>query len=132
MAEYVDAAVQNMEKPVILAVDDKPELLTAIVSILEGEFKVIAVTSGRAALNVLEKHTPGLFLLDIEMPRMDGYELAKVIRRQKRFESAPIIFLTGKNTRDDVIAALKNGGNDYLLKSVEKELLLENIRKYLG
>jgi len=132
MAEYVDAAVQNMEKPVILAVDDKPELLTAIASILESEFKVIAVTSGRAALNVLEKRTPRLFLLDIEMPRMDGYELAKVIRRQKRFESAPIIFLTGKSTRNDVVAAIKNGGNDYLLKPVEKELLLGKIQKYLG
>lgn len=127
----IEAAGQNNERPVILAVDDKPELLTAIVEMLEGHFKVMAVTSGKTALNLIKRHTPKLFLLDIEMPQMNGYELAKMIRRQKRFEIAPIVFLTGKNTRDDVIKAIKNGGNDYLLKPIEKDLLIEKIKKHL-
>lgn len=129
MAKLITSA--RTEKPIILAVDDKPELLTAVVSMLEERFKVIAVTSGKAAIKVIEKYTPELFLLDIEMPQMNGYELAKIIRKDKRFQSSPIIFLTGKGTRDDVIAAIKNGGNDYIIKPVDKELLVSKMKQYL-
>lgn len=124
--------MDNNEKPVIFAVDDKPELLAAIAGMLKDRFTVICVTSGKAALNAIKKHTPDLFILDIEMPLMDGYELAGLIRKHKNFERTPIIFLTGRSTRSDVITAVVNGGNDYILKPVEKELLLSKIQNFLG
>lgn len=121
----------NFDKPVILAVDDKPELLTVIVNMLKDHYKVMAATSGAAALKVIEKYKPQLFLLDIEMPQMSGFQLAQAIRSYDEFKLTPIIFLTGKVSRDDVVSAIKNGGNDYIVKPAEKDVLLGKIQKYL-
>lgn len=119
------------EKPIILAVDDKPELLTAIISVLEDKYRVMAVTDGKNALKVIEKHSPELFLLDIEMPGMDGYELAELIRMDTKYIKTPILFLTGVNTRESVMTAITNGGNDYLLKPVDSNLLINKLSQYM-
>lgn len=122
----------DAQKPIILAVDDKPELLSSIVGMLKNKFTVIAVTSGTAALKAIEKRTPRLFLLDIEMPQMSGYELAGMIRKQQQYAKTPIIFLTGKGTREHVAMAIKYGGNDYIIKPVTEELLVNKITKFLS
>lgn len=119
-------------KPLILAVDDKPELLCTINGMLSGDFKIIGVTSARAALKALEKHIPDLFLLDIEMPETDGFALACTIRADKKFENTPILFLTGKNSKEHVMTAIKTGVNDYILKPVNKQTLISKINKYLA
>lgn len=123
--------MNNILKPIILAVDDKPELLTAIVNMLNEHYTVIALTSGEAAIKAIEKHTPVLFILDIEMPVMDGYELAYRLRSEKRFEKTPIIFLTAQSSREHIVSAVMSGGNDYLVKPVSKDLLLNKIQKLL-
>lgn len=120
------------EKQIILAVDDKPELLTAVVEGLRDNYTVLAVTSGESAIKVIEKYTPALFLLDIEMPNINGLMLAKLIRAQENFKKTPIIFLTAKGTRTDVITSVQHGGNDYIIKPVGQKILLDKIRKYLG
>lgn len=127
-----DSTLPSPEQPLILAVDDKPELLAAISSVLRTQYKVIAVASGNAALKAIEAHTPALFLLDIEMPGMDGYALAKKIREHDRFRRTPIVFLTSKATREHVINAVTHGGNDYLIKPVDSSLLLGKIQHQLN
>lgn len=126
-----ETALDEHEKHIILAVDDMKPLLSSVVSMLLDQYVVMAVTSGVSALKVLEKHSPSLFLLDIEMPQMDGYELAAAIRADERFKDTPIIFLTAKANREAVVAAIQHGGNDYIVKPVEKELLLEKIQRFL-
>lgn len=116
------------EKPLILAVDDKPEILSIINGILKDTYRVIAVTNAKIALEALEVHTPAMFLLDIEMPSMNGYELADQIRRDERFWKTPILFLTGNSTREYVITAMVHGGKEYILKPVDREVLLQKIR----
>lgn len=127
-----DSSKKITVKPIILAVDDRPELLTAITNMLRDDFTIMAVTNGSAALKIIERYKPKLFLLDISMPLMNGYQLAEVIRKNKNFKNTPIIFLTSKSTKDDVMMAIKTGGNDYLVKPVERELLLNKIYKYIG
>lgn len=124
-------AVQRTAKPIILAVDDKPELLTAVVSMMEKNYTVMAVTNGHDALKILDKHTPQLFLLDIEMPEMDGFQLSKIIRGREGLSHIPIILLSGNRTRTAVIEAKNNGINDYIIKPVDKETLLEKVDKHL-
>lgn len=119
-------------KHLILAVDDKPELLATLTNMLSKEYKVISVTSAEAALKALEKHVPNLFLLDIEMPDINGYDLAGMIRKSKKFENVPILFLTSKNTKGHVMTAMKSGGNDYLLKPVDKQMLIMKIEQHLA
>lgn len=118
-------------KKVILAVDDNPQLLTTITSMLENDYRVIAATSANAAIKAMRKFTPALFLLDIEMPEVNGYELAKIIRDKKEYKKTPILFLTSKASRDYVMTAVAYGGNDYLLKPVDKAILLSKIQSNL-
>lgn len=128
-----DSAIptQVREKPVILAVDDKPELLTTITSVLQSKYRVIAVTNSSSALKAIEAHYPALFLLDIEMPVMNGYELAEKIRENNKFKKTPILFFTSKATREHVIGAISHGGNDYIVKPVDKDVLLKKIELHL-
>jgi len=118
------------DKNSILAVDDSAFLLHTLKSFLTGTpYKVTCVTSGAAALSFLSSHRPGLFILDVEMPGMNGYELAKKIREAK--QSAPIIFLTGSATKESVLKALDAGAADFIVKPTDKVHLLNRIAKYM-
>jgi len=114
----------------ILAVDDTAFFLTMLKTALQDtRYKLICVTNGKDALKFLEKNSPNLFLLDIEMPDMDGYELAAKIRETG--QKAPIVFLTGTSRRENVTRAMQAGAVDFVIKPLNKELLLTKIAKYI-
>jgi Response regulator containing CheY-like receiver, AAA-type ATPase, and DNA-binding domains len=114
----------------ILAVDDTAFFLTILKKILQDtRFKLACVSSGRDALKYLEKHQPDIFLLDIEMPGMDGYELAARIK--ERGYKAPIIFLTGNAKKEYLAKAVKAGAVDFIIKPINKDVLLSKIYKYI-
>jgi CheY-like chemotaxis protein len=114
----------------ILAVDDVGLFLMRIQSILkEAGYSVVCINNGASALNYLKTNTPDLFILDIDMPNMNGYELAKKIREAGHTE--PIIFITGNAKRESVIKAIQSGANDFIHKPFIKSNLIERIRKYV-
>ena len=144
MAKYLDEKTQatylrkkkeNMEarntvEKTILAVDDAAISLTMLKKSLQGEpYKLTCVSSGESALQYLKNNNPNLFLLDIEMPKMNGYELAEKIRGSGH--EAPIIFLTGNSAKEYVIRAIKAGASDFIVKPFYKENLTEKINKHL-
>jgi PleD family two-component response regulator len=114
----------------ILAVDDAAFFLGALKSFLAGtEYKVTCLTSGVTALRYLAAHTPDLFILDIEMPEMDGYTLASKIKAMG-FQ-APIIFLTGNASKEYVAKAIKVGGVDFIVKPIDKARVLAKLKQHL-
>jgi len=114
----------------ILAVDDTAFFLTILKKILsDTRYILTCVSSGRDALKYLEKHQPDIFLLDIEMPGMDGYELAARIKESG--QKAPIIFLTGNAKKEHLAKAVKSGAVDFIIKPINKDVLLTKIHKYL-
>ena len=114
----------------ILAVDDTSVFLRLIKQYLDKtEYKVVCVNTGTAAMRYLINGKPDLFLLDIDMPGMNGYELAQRIREQD-FKQ-PIIFLTAHSNRAAVIKAIQAGGTDFIIKPCTREQLLERIKKNL-
>jgi len=114
----------------ILAVDDTAFFLTILKKILsDTRYILTCVSSGRDALKYLEKHQPDIFLLDIEMPGMDGYELATRIKESG--QKAPIIFLTGNAKKEHLAKAVKSGAVDFIIKPINKDVLLTKIHKYL-
>lgn len=114
----------------ILAVDDVSITLNGLKMILKDmpEYKLVCVTSGATALRFLDNNTPDLFILDIEMPVMNGYELAKKIRLMGK--RAPIVFLTGNATAEYVRMAMQSGASDFIVKPVNKEIVLSKIKKF--
>ena len=118
-------------KKVILAVDDMPEILASICMSLKKHYTVHGVASGMEALTFLQNNKPDLFLLDIEMPAMDGYELLRLLRAREEHAQTPVIFLTSNSTREHVMKAILAGGNDYVIKTGRQAALKEKIGKYL-
>lgn len=121
---------QNM--PNILIVDDIPANLKVLSEILKTEgFRVRPVTSGKLALQVIEKEKPDLILLDIMMPDMDGYEVCRQIKANKQFNEIPIIFISALNETGDVVKALKAGGVDYVTKPFQAEEVLARVHTHI-
>src|SRR3954454_1900070 len=104
----------------ILLVDDRPEKLLALEAVLEdlGQ-NIVRAYSGRDALRCLLKEDFAVILLDVNMPGMDGFETAELIRQRPRFEKTPIIFITGYNTSDiDRLKGYRLGAVDYMFLPV--------------
>lgn len=115
----------------ILAVDDNAFFLDTLKQALKDTgHKLSCVLSGAEALKFLQKHIPDLFILDIEMPEMNGYELAYKIRELGK--QAPIIFLTGNATPEYVTKALQAGAADFIVKPVTQKYVVERVNRGLG
>jgi len=119
-------------KQTILAVDDIPEILVSLKAALRWDYHVYGITTAEEALEFLQNRTPDLFILDIDMPDMDGYDLAETIRQMKNHKNTPIIFLTNIATPENVIMARQAGGNDYIIKPIDHEILLSRVKKFLS
>jgi len=116
----------------ILAVDDIPESLSFISKILQNHFKVFRVTNAKTALKVIGTQKIDLFILDIEMPEINGYELAETIRATSGYAKTPIIFLTSNSQREHVEKAKKVGANDFIIKPATYEALMTSVNKYIS
>ncbi len=119
-----------LEKPNILVVDDKEESLLAMASLLEGfDANIITVLSGNEALAKIMKHDFALIIMDVQMPVMDGFETATIMRTQGK---TPIIFVTAISVENRyAFKDYESGAVDYVLKPVEPEMLKSKVRVFL-
>ena len=118
-----------MEKLKILIVDDSPTSRAALRSLLERmNHSVVEADDGKKGLQMYQQDRPGLVLIDVVMPVMDGYEAARRMRATGADEWVPIIFLSSKEDDQDLERAIESGGDDYLVKPVSFVVLNAKIR----
>lgn len=118
-----------MRKTTILVADDDPQLLRLVTRNLELEgYEVLAVVDGQQALERIETHAPALALLDVMMPKVDGFT---VCERVREFSSMPIIILTARGLDQDKIRGLDLGADDYLTKPFNADELMARVRAVL-
>jgi CheY-like chemotaxis protein len=117
------------DKIEVLLVDDRPENLLALETVLESpEYKLVKANSGDEALRYLLDHEPALILLDVQMPDLDGFETATLIKRSERTRSIPIIFVTALNQDDRyVLKGYQHGAIDYLYKPFDPNILRSKV-----
>ncbi len=115
----------------ILAVDDAPENLDVVKSILVPEYTVMAAINGTMALKIAEARMPDLILLDVMMPEMDGYEVCKRLKSNAKTSAIPVIFLTAMDQATDEAKGLELGAAAYVMKPVDPTLLRECVKKQL-
>jgi two-component system cell cycle response regulator len=125
--------MNETQKPNILLVDDRPENLLALESLLEGpDLNLVKATSGNEALGLTLKYDFALFLLDVQMPDMDGFETAELMRSSERTRPVPIIFVTAINKEQKhVFKGYESGAVDYLFKPLDPDILQSKVRIFL-
>lgn len=119
------------EKPAILVVDDSPDILKAVYTILQDGYKVYTLKDPEKLEEFLKKTTPDLFLLDYNMPKLTGFDLVPTIRKQPKHSNTPIIFLTGDATKDRITQAIGLGACDYVIKPFDAEILRKKVARWI-
>ena len=121
---------ENGRKTIII-VDDNVINLNVGRNALSGKFNVLTAPSGKKLFQILEKLTPDIILLDIEMPEMDGYEVIKVLKNSVSTANIPVIFLTAVIDPESELKGLSLGAIDYITKPFSPQLLLKRIEVHL-
>ncbi len=120
-----------MENKTILIVDDAPENITILAEVLSG-FNCRVATNGAKAIKIINSGTKiDLVLLDVVMPVMDGFEVAKIIKGNPETSSIPIIFVTGQTDAQSFVKGFDLGAEDYLMKPFDPEAVLRVVNQKL-
>lgn len=121
------------EKQRILLVDDEPSIVKMVGRRLEVEgFRVTVAADGQEALARAQAEQPDLIILDLMLPRLNGYEVCTMLKQDVRYQKIPIILFTAKTQDKDEKLGMECGADAYVRKPFRAPELVETIRKFLG
>jgi DNA-binding response OmpR family regulator len=124
-----------MDKTIkILLIEDDPFLLSMYTTKFELEgYLVVAAEDGEKGLKLAKETKPAIILLDILMPKMNGFEVLEELKRDQKTKSVPVIMLTNLNQRDEIERGMEMGADDYLIKAhFMPSEVVGKIKKILG
>ncbi|WP_341365095.1 response regulator [Thalassospira sp. SN3W] len=117
----------------IVGVDDDPKSLVLLKRIVEsGGYSFVGVSSGKELLEVLKTKKPRIILMDIMMPGMNGFETSLRVRTGFPDRACAIIYVTARQGEEDLRGGVAAGGNDFVLKPINREKLLSRIEKWIS
>ena len=130
--EQVSKSIQELARPTILVVDDTADNLLLLSHLFESEYRVRIAHSGEKALDICQSDSPpDLVLLDIMMPGMDGFEVAKRMREHPTSETIPVIFVTAMTGEDVRLKGLELGAVDFVTKPINPDVLKPRVRNFM-
>ena len=116
----------------ILIVEDESDILVTLQILLQSEgFDVITATDGMEALNKVKSGSPSLIILDLMIPKLDGYKVCRILKFDERFNKIPIIIITARAQESDKEKSKEVGADYYITKPFEPEELLSKIKEFL-
>jgi CheY-like chemotaxis protein len=124
-------SVEALRPARVLYVEDSAQNRDIVRRYLYGEFELIEAEDGEHGLECAKRHSPDVILMDLSLPRIDGWEVTRRLKADERFKSIPVIALTAHAGREDEEKARAAGCSDYLTKPVERDRLLTAIRRNL-
>ncbi|MBT4484658.1 MAG: response regulator [Candidatus Latescibacteria bacterium] len=121
------------DKEKVLLIDDDEMNLRLVDGILDGtEFELFKTVDASEGIKIAKISKPKVILLDIMMPKYDGFMICKILKRSSETKNIPVIFLTAKKSKEDLVQAIKSGGSDYIVKPFSATDLLTKLRKIAG
>lgn len=126
-----EVRVQQSEKPLIFLAEDDPDIRRYLCASLEDDYEIVAADTGEAILEMLANSCPDIILSDVMMPGMGGIELCRRLKSSVETSHVPLILLTALTSRNDIIAGLEAGANDYVVKPFDMSVLRVRIRNIL-
>jgi len=116
----------------ILMVDDEPEFLEMVKTRLEaGGYEVITASDGQQGLDKAKKEKPDLIILDLMLPKMDGYKVCGFLKKDTRYSGIPIIILSARAQEEDMKLGEELGADAYIIKPFDAPVLLNKIKEFL-
>jgi len=116
----------------ILVVDDEPDVVSLLTLMLKSKgYEVVSAGDGQEAIAKARSENPDLILLDVMLPRLDGYKVARMLKFDENFSHIPIIMLTAKIQEKDRELGIETGADDYVTKPFDTGVLLFKIEKTL-
>jgi two-component system sensor histidine kinase/response regulator len=121
--------MSNNGRPVVLVVDDEPKNVQLLTDLLESRnYSVCTATDGEQGLAVARERLPDVVLLDVMMPRLNGFEVCRRLKTEQRTAMIPVLLVTSLDARQDRIAGIDAGANDFLTKPIDSADLILRVR----
>jgi len=126
------ATSPNIEKRIVLVVDDTPDNLSLMSGLLKDDYKVKVANGGERALKIAHSDPPPqLILLDIMMPEMDGFEVIRRLKSEPKTQAIPVIFLSAKALPEDKQKGFDLGAVDYITKPIDPLMILDRVKTHI-
>jgi len=117
----------------ILVIEDVEDHLEIVKLILEQHgYNVLTASNGKLGIDSIRNNKPGLVILDVMLPEINGYEVCKLSKADPSTKSIPIIMLSVRSNPEDVEAGYSSGANEYMTKPFNLEELIKKVKKHLG
>lgn len=121
-----------MAKKIILVIEDEEDLIQAIKIRLEfADYQVLVAYDGSQGLDMVKQHKPDLILLDIMLPKIDGYKVCSTLKNDQEYKKIPIIILTARAQEEDERLSYEAGANAFITKPFEYEVVVAKIKELL-
>ena len=125
--------MSNARRPLVLVADDDPDILSLVTLRLERSgYDVVSAGDGEQALETARTQTPDLALLDVMMPKLDGYEVTARLRQEEATRHLPVILLTARVQESDIARGVEAGADDYVKKPFSTHELRDRVQAVLG
>lgn len=125
--------MSNINRDLILIVDDNPNNIQVVATIMsENEYELGIAMNANEAYKFLEENIPELILLDVDMPEIDGFEVCSTLKKSSKYKDIPIIFLTVKDEKDDIVKAFDLGAVDYVTKPFNRKELVSRVKTHIS
>lgn len=122
-----------MDRKRILIVDDEEDIVNVLKRRLEANnYEVLSASDGQEGLNKARSERPDLIILDLMLPKLDGYKVCRMLKFDKDYKAIPIIMVTARAQKEDEDLGKEMGADTYLPKPFEPEVLLKNIKELLA
>lgn len=122
-----------MKKKRILIIEDEPYMVELLKTRLEANnYEVIVAYDGMEGWRKARNEYPDLILLDIMLPGMDGFKICKLLKHDVRYRNVPIIMLTARANKEDMMMGKEAGADAYIAKPFDSKLLIQKIEELLG
>lgn len=124
--------MSKIAKKTILIADDEPDIVETIKFLVESEgFLSLTAFDGEKALKLAKEHRPDLIILDVMMPKINGYKVSRLLKFDAKFKDIPILMVTARTQEEDKIIGEETGADEYITKPFEIESILEKINAHI-
>ena len=117
----------------ILIVDDEADIIEILKFVLEAQgYECVTAMDGEAGLNLAREINPDLIILDVMMPKMNGYKISRLLKFDEKYKNIPILMITARSQEEDKALGEETGADEYITKPFEVDYVVEKVKSYLG